>query len=165
MPDATTDRDIEIGDADDMTLVRALFREYQAFLGVDLCFQDFEAELAQLPGKYTPPRGRILFAHCGGALAGCVAMRPIDTITCEMKRMFVRPAYRGRGLGRRLADAIVTAAREGGYRAMRLDTLDTLGAAIALYRKMGFAPIDAYYDNPLPGVIYLEKSLDGASRT
>jgi len=151
--------------ANDMDVVRELFREYQAFLGVDLCFQDFERELASLPGSYAPPAGALLLAMADDAVAGCVGLRPLDGGACEMKRMYVRPAFRGLGLGRALADAVVAAAVEAGYRSMRLDTLETLHTAIDMYRSMGFAPIEPYYHNPLPGVLYLEKALPGAERT
>lgn len=151
--------------AHDMDVVRELFREYQAFLGVDLCFQDFERELASLPGSYAPPAGAIVLATANDAVAGCVGLRPLPNGACEMKRMYVRPAFRGSGLGRALAEAVVAAAVDAGYRSMRLDTLDTLHAAIDLYRSMGFVPIEPYYHNPLPGVLYLEKALPGADRT
>lgn len=151
--------------ANDMGVVRELFREYQAFLGVDLCFQDFERELASLPGSYAPPAGALLLAMANDAVAGCVGLRPLSDGACEMKRMYVRPAFRGLGLGRALADAVVAAAVEAGYRSMRLDTLETLHTAIDMYRSMGFAPIEPYYHNPLPGVLYLEKALPGTERT
>lgn len=116
----------------DMELAAALFREYQQAIGVDLGFQGFEEELAGLPGKYAPPRGALLIAHVGSDAAGCVAMRPLDDRIVEMKRLYVRPASRGTGLGRRLAEAIIAAAKSAGYERMRLDTLGTMTEAIAL---------------------------------
>lgn len=144
----------------DLETVRTLFREYQAWLGVDLCFQGFEAELASLPGRYAPPAGRLLLAEAlEGATAGCVGLWALDDHVCEMKRLWVRPAWRGGGLGRRLAERIVAAGGEAGYRAMRLDSLGRLTAALALYRSLGFVDVAAYYDNPLDDVVYLERSL------
>ena len=147
--------------ASDLTTVRVLFREYAQSLGFALDFQDFEAELATLPGEYAEPRGTILLAHSPeGAPWGVVALRPLDDDgACEMKRMYVRPEARGQGLGRILAEAIVQAARERGYRAMRLDTINTMSAAIALYRSLGFREIGAYRFNPMPGALFFETSL------
>lgn len=145
----------------DMDLVRTLFREYQAFLNVDLCFQDFEGELAGLPGKYAEPEGVILLAReDDGAAAGVVALRPLDEDgVCEMKRLWLRSAWRGRGVGRLLAEAVVEEARQRGYRFMRLDTLRRLEAARGIYAGMGFRDIPAYYGNPLDGVVYMECDL------
>jgi ribosomal protein S18 acetylase RimI-like enzyme len=140
-------------------LVREIFREYAAGLGVDLCFQDFEAELAALPGKYAPPQGRLLLARRDGDVAGCVALRPQAGDVCEMKRLYVRPAARGLGLGRRLAEAACAAAREAGYARIRLDTLPDMAAAQSMYASMGFRPIPAYVFNPVAGVRYLERDL------
>jgi ribosomal protein S18 acetylase RimI-like enzyme len=145
--------------AADMDTVRTLFREYQAGLGVSLCFQDFETELAGLPGKYADPSGCLLLAEADGKAAGTVALRDLGDGICEMKRLYVRPAARGLGLGRRLAASVVDEARKRGYRAMRLDTLPQLEAAIGLYASMGFAEIGNYCDNPIPGARFFELAL------
>jgi ribosomal protein S18 acetylase RimI-like enzyme len=147
----------------DLESVRAIFREYADSLGFDLCFQGFESELAGLPGKYAEPQGRVLLAEDDGQIAGCVAMRPLDDSACEMKRLYVRPAGRGRHLGRRLATAICGQAKEAGYQRMRLDTLASMHAAQALYRSLGFRPIAAYVFNPLEGATYMELELTGPS--
>ncbi len=138
-----------------METVRTLFREYQAHLGIDLCFQSFEEELIELPGKYVA----IWFAEAEGAIAGVVALRPWGDGIGEMKRLFVRPMFQGRGFGKALAEAVVEGARQEGYSALRLDTLASMGAAVALYRNMGFVDIPAYTVNPVEGAIYLELTL------
>lgn len=146
--------------AADLDEVRALFREYEAWLDHDLCFQGFEAELAALPGKYAPPSGRLLLAELDGRLAGVVALRAFAPDAGEMKRLFVRDFARGHGLGRALTERLVAEARAIGYACVRLDTLpDRMPAANALYDAMGFREIPAYYSNPLPGVRYLELPL------
>jgi putative acetyltransferase len=139
--------------------VRKLFREYEAFLGVDLCFQNFEEELAGLPGKYSRPSGDLLICLDGERTVGCVAIRKLDEGVCEMKRLFVRPEARGTGLGKRLAREIIVIARELGYSLMRLDTLDRLTEAMHLYEMLGFRKTGPYYENPLPGVVYWELEL------
>jgi GNAT superfamily N-acetyltransferase len=139
----------------DLEEIRAMLREYAAWLEVDLCFQNFEAELAGLPGDYAPPRGRLLIAEG----AGCVALRPIDEETCEMKRLYVRPEYRGSGLGRRMIVAIMDEARSIGYWRMRLDTMPKMDSAQRLYASLGFRDIAAYRYNPELGARFLEVDL------
>ena len=145
----------------DLATVRLLFREYAQSLGFSLDFQGFEDELRALPGEYAEPGGVILLADSpAGDPWGIVALRPLeDEGVCEMKRMYVRPEARGTGLGRLLGEAIVAEGKERGYRAMRLDTLDTMKAALTLYRSLGFREIAAYRFNPLPNVVYLERTL------
>ena len=151
--------------AEDMATLRALFLEYQDWLRVDLCFQDFETELATLPGAYAPPKGALWLAHVTGELAGCVGFRPHQGArACEMKRLWLRPAYRRFGLGRRLAVTCIEAARTAGYRTICLDTLSFMDAARALYADLGFHEIPAYYHNPLDDVRYLELDLGAAAR-
>ncbi|MEE4114489.1 MAG: GNAT family N-acetyltransferase [Desulfobacteraceae bacterium] len=139
--------------------IRDLFREYEAFLQVDLCFQRFEEELASLPGRYAPPQGALLLASAAGQAAGCVAMRPLVQGVCEMKRLYVRPPHLGRGVGKKLALRVIERARTAGYVKMRLDTLEKLKPALSLYTGLGFQPCRPYYENPLDGVIYLEKAI------
>jgi len=144
----------------DLDLVRTLFREYQAWLGVDLCFQSFEEELASLPGRYAPPTGRLLLAEHAGAVVGVIASRQIEPGVCEMKRLFVRPAAHGLGIGRALAERLIDEARAAGFRAMRLDTIaDRMGTAVTLYERLGFRDIPAYTHNPEPSVRYMELKL------
>ncbi len=140
-------------------MARRLFREYGEELDVDLCFQGFAEELRDLPGKYGPPDGALLLAMEHQHAIGCVALRRFSRTDAEMKRLFVRPAYRHLGLGRVLAQRIIERARDFGYRRMMLDTLDTMQGAKALYRSLGFVDIAAYYDNPLPSVLYFAMEL------
>jgi len=145
---------------DQVEQARALFKEYAVWLEVDLCFQNFDKELAGLPGDYAPPEGRLLLAQQDNQIAGCIALRKIGDGICEMKRLFVRPAFRGQGLGRKLIEAIIREARQIGYERMRLDTLPPkMNDAIALYRLIGFREIEAYYRNPVPGAKFMELSL------
>lgn len=139
--------------------VRRLFGEYEDHLGVDLCFQNFEEELAGLPGKYGPPNGTLLIGFKEGEAAGCVALRELGPGLCEMKRLFVRPEYRGAGFGRLLALTAIDTARKLGYSVMRLDTLDKLKEAMRLYESLGFRRTEPYYENPLPGAVYWELDL------
>ncbi|MBI3873200.1 MAG: GNAT family N-acetyltransferase [candidate division Zixibacteria bacterium] len=150
---------VDVQSAAELDSVRQLFLEYADSLGVDLGFQDFESELATLPGAYSPPQGRLLLAYDGDQVAGCAALRPLDKLICEMKRMYLRPAFRGLGLGRRLAERLITEGRSIGYTHMRLDTLATMSSAIALYRSLGFAPIPPYRHNPVLGAVYFELRL------
>jgi ribosomal protein S18 acetylase RimI-like enzyme len=143
--------------------VRVLFREYAEALNVDLCFQQFEEELAALPWDYGPPRGSLLLATVAGDLAGCCALRPLDNVdyadACEMKRLYVRPQFRGMGLGRMLVEATLDMARQSDYACVLLDTLNDMEAARALYDDLGFASIPPYYFNPIAGAHYLKADL------
>jgi putative acetyltransferase len=142
-----------------LPVVRELFLEYASATGLNFCFQNFDQELAELPGKYAPPSGRLFVAMNGHLPAGCVALRKIEERICEMKRLYVRPPFRNQGTGRELASLIISEARESGYHRMRLDTLDTMRAAIALYQSLGFKQIAPYYHNPIAEAVYLELKL------
>jgi len=158
---------VQASTAAHIAAARELFLEYGGSLGFSLCFQSFDQELAELPGKYAPPKGRLLLAFRGADAVGCVALRPLpasegqsDNHACEMKRLYVRPAARGMQLGRRLVEQVIAAARTIGYRRMRLDTVPgVMDAAIALYREMGFREIEPYCINPMPGTLFLELEL------
>lgn len=139
--------------------VRALFREYEAFLGIDLCFQNFETELAELPGRYAPPTGALFLAWVGDRIEGCVALRDLGDGVCEMKRLYVRPACRGLGLGRCLAERVVEEASAIGYKQMKLDTFEFLDGAVHIYQNMGFRRTGSYYENPHQRVQYWELAL------
>lgn len=146
----------------DLDGVRALLREYERWLGIDLCFQGFEEELAGLPGDYAPSHGGALLVLDGAdGLAGCVGVRRIEGSVCELKRLYVRPEARGGGRGRRLLEAAVARARTLGHRSMRLDTLPVMDAAQGLYRAAGFVEIPAYRPNPVPGARFFELELYG----
>lgn len=144
----------------ELAAARELFREYSNWLQVDLCFQSFEKELAELPGAYAPPSGRLWLIFDEGKLAGCIALRGLGNSVCEMKRLYVRENFRGRGLGRLLAQRLIDEARRIGYERMRLDTLPGhMDRAIAMYRSLGFREIDRYYDNPYPTAMFMELEL------
>lgn len=147
----------------ELDALRGIFREYADSLAVDLCFQGFETELASLPGEYAEPRGALLMALVNEEVAGCCALRPLDTVdyinACEMKRLYVRPLFRKSGLGRQLAEAILDQARLAGYNSVLLDTLDDMESARALYKELGFAEIPPYYHNPIEGAHYLKVDL------
>ena len=139
---------------------RELFLEYAKSLNFSLCFQSFDKELASLPGDYAPPQGRLLLAEYQGQFAGCVALHKLQDPICEMKRLYLRPAFRGKGLGRVLAERIIAEARQIGYRRMRLDTVEpVMKDAVGMYRKLGFEEIPAYRPNPNPGTLYMELEL------
>jgi ribosomal protein S18 acetylase RimI-like enzyme len=144
---------------DDRATVELLFREYMSSLAEDISFQNPDDELAGLPGRYARPGGVVLIAREGAQAAGGIAYRMFEPGVCEMKRLYVRPAFRGRNLGRELANELIEDARGCGYRTMLLDTLASMQSARALYRDLGFRPVEAYYDNPLPGVMYMALDL------
>jgi GNAT superfamily N-acetyltransferase len=142
-------------------VVRELFLEYARSLDFSLCFQSFDQELAGLPGDYAPPRGRLLLAELEGKPAGCVALHAIDAELAEMKRLYVRPEFRGKRVGMRLVEAIISEAHKVGYRRMRLDTVEpVMKAAVAMYRRFGFREIPAYRENPMQGTLYMELILE-----
>jgi GNAT superfamily N-acetyltransferase len=146
--------------APELQVVRELFLEYAQSLGFSLCFQNFEQELAGLPGDYAPPRGRLLLAFSGSRPAGCVALHPIDAEVCEMKRLYLRPEFRSKGIGRVLAEKIIAEARGIGYKQMRLDTVEpVMKDAVAMYRRFGFREISPYRPNPIAGAMYMELDL------
>src|ERR1700691_6067918 len=139
---------------------RELFLEYAQSLGFSLCFQNFDQELAALPGDYAPPEGRLLLATCEGQLAGCVALHKLEPGICEMKRLYLRPQFRGQGLGRALVNQIIAEGRQIGYQRMRLDTVEpVMKDAVAIYRKIGFQQVAPYRTNPIAGALYMELHL------
>jgi ribosomal protein S18 acetylase RimI-like enzyme len=160
MPQAMSSfRLVKVRHAAQITAAAKLFREYVDWIGIDLGFQGFDAELASLPGRYAPPTGELMLAYStDGEALGCVAVRPLEGITvCEMKRLYVRPAARGIGIGGALVAAIIRSAEKLGYAEMKLDTLPSMPEALALYKRYGFSEISAYYHNPVPGTVYLGK--------
>ncbi len=152
-------RIIQATAGDRLAIARGLFKNYAASLDFDLDFQDFEQELNDLPGDYAPPQGQILIARLKEETAGCVALRKFDQSCCEMKRLYVRPEFRGLGVGKALVDAIIAEAREAGYAAMRLDTVPSMGTARTLYKTLGFKEISPYRFNPVEGTAFLELTL------
>jgi putative acetyltransferase len=150
---------VEATNESQLATIRRLFLEYADTLGFELDFQNFDRDINELPGKYAPPDGKLLLASCGGQVAGCVALRRHSQDICEMKRLWVRPPFRGKKIGRLLAEKVIEEARRIGYRRMVLDTIETMTEAVALYRSLGFVQTDAYYHNPLAGATYFEKDL------
>jgi ribosomal protein S18 acetylase RimI-like enzyme len=151
---------LQVESFEEIEEARRLFREYEAWLDVDLCFQSFKEELKNLPGKYAAPTGRLLLAFADEKIAGCIALRKIDDETCEMKRLFVREDFRGSGAGKKLIEKLIAEARALGYKRMLLDTLpDKMPKAVALYRFYGFRQIAPYYDNPHKDTLFMEKVL------
>jgi len=148
---------IQAQSPEEIEIARGLFQEYAASLNIELCFQNFDQEVASLPGNYAPPLGRLLLAIKGEQVAGCIALRSLGDGDCEMKRLYVRPEFRGQGLGKKSVTTLINAAREIGYRRMLLDTLPgKMDEAIALYRSFGFREIAAYYHNPVEGALFME---------
>jgi putative acetyltransferase len=151
--------------AADMAQARALFEEYAAWLAIDLCFQGFAEELSTLPGKYAPPRGRLLLAGAPDAAVGCIALRPLEDADSppgtvgEVKRLYVKPPARGTGLGARLVTALIDEARAIGYRTLKLDTIEWMRDALRMYARFGFVECSPYYHNPYPGVVYMRRDL------
>jgi ribosomal protein S18 acetylase RimI-like enzyme len=140
--------------AEDIEEVRRLFREYAEWVGSEICFESFARELAELPGRYAPPGGRLLLAFVDGRLAGCVALRWLEPGICEMKRLYIQPEFRGSGLGRSLVERVIGEAGESGYRFLRLDTLPRMERAVAMYRAFGFYEIPRYADNPASAICF-----------
>lgn len=145
-----------------LDLIRELFTEYTDMLGIDLTFQGFDEEIHTLPGKYALPKGRLYIAVCDDDLAGCIALRPLDEKCCEMKRLFVRPQFRGLKIGKLLIDTIIAEAKNMQYEYMVLDSLSSLERAVSIYKSMGFCETEPYYNNPIPGAVYLRLDLGSA---
>ena len=144
---------------DQLDEVRDLFQEYQKSLGIDLCFQNYDEELKSLPGKYAQPDGRLYLITIEEEIAGCIALRRFDETRCEMKRLYIRPKYRGHHCGQILVDKVIQEAKMIGYEEMVLDTLSSLTSAVSLYKRNGFIEVDSYYDNPLKDVLYFKRKL------
>lgn len=161
VPSVVTDFDLKQAESpQQIALVRELFLEYAQSLGFSLCFQSFDQELAGLPGDYAPPQGRLLLAAREGKAAGCVALHPISPGICEMKRLYVRPNFRGKGLGKVLAERVIAEGRNIGYKQLRLDTVEPrMKTAVAMYRKLGFREVPPYRPNPIEGALYMELQL------
>jgi len=163
LPVASVVKILTFAQAESLTQIaqaRELFLEYAKSLGFSLCFQSFDKELTELPGEYAPPDGRLLLAKYDGKLAACVALHKLESRICEMKRLYLRPQFRGKGLGRALAERIIAEARQIGYHRMRLDTVEPIMKdAVAMYRKLGFSEIAPYRPNPITGAIYMELEL------
>ncbi len=158
-PEAPPPTPTQVQGPDLVATARMLFREYAEAIGTDLEYQGFSSELAALPAPYVPPGGALLIAHVGDDVAGCVALRPLDASTGEMKRLYVRPAFQGMGLGRRLIEALIDSARQAGYRELRLDTLASMESAQALYRQLGFVEIAPYNTTHIPGTRFYSRAL------
>jgi carbonic anhydrase len=150
---------VNAASAEHVPQIRELFQEYWASFGFTPCFQHFDEELAALPGAYSPPKGRLALALSDASAAGCIALRPLDRDTCEMKRLYVRPAYRGKGLGVTLVRWLIGEARDAGYATMFADTMPVMAQALAMYDNMGFERINAYADDATPGAVYLRLRL------
>ncbi|MFZ1683462.1 MAG: GNAT family N-acetyltransferase [Candidatus Zixiibacteriota bacterium] len=161
----TNDSTVQIRPAngvDDLAEVRRLFEEYANSIGFSLCFQGFDQELAGLPGKYAPPSGCLFLAECEGKVAGCIALKKLGEGTCEMKRLYVRPGFRGKKIGRLLAERLIVEARSIGYSEMYLDTISSkMAEAVLLYRSLGFVECEPYYHNPQPDALYMRLKLLG----
>ena len=151
---------IQAESAEQIEQARVLFREYESWLGLDLCFQGFEQELRDLPGKYAKPSGRLFLAYADDELAGCIAMRNLEDGICEMKRLYVRDGFRGQKVGVRLIEKLIDEAQKENYSRMRLDTFPRkMGKAVSLYESHGFRQIPPYYENPYDGVMFMELDL------
>jgi GNAT superfamily N-acetyltransferase len=150
---------IQANSVEDIAAARRLFEEYAASIDTDLCFQNFSKELAGLPGAYAPPRGRLLLAVVDGVPVGCVGLRPHDSTTGEMKRLFVQPGHQGRGLGKALVEVVIAEARDIGYTSLLLDTLPSMQSAIRLYEALGFVRRAPYFDSPVGGNVFMELNL------
>ena len=150
---------IKVKDKEHLAVIRELFLEYAESLGFSLCFQDFDKELAALPGEYAPPNGCLILAVADSKPCGCVALHKLEESICEMKRLYIKPKYRGKGFGKLLVNAVIDEAKKIGYTKMRLDTVPQMKEAINLYRQIGFKEIEPYRENPIDGALYMEMDL------